>query len=185
MAPLEGAILSKHSFAALQPKPQLSLPLEGKVPSKARRMRCHSALSVSPALDSSPKGRAKAHTHGTESPSPTPVSINRTVGERFASRTRNTPNAFSLRACLQPKPHLSLPLEGKLPGEARQKKCRREHSPKWSFSYRCAAIHLQPRSTAEFGKMADYIVGQGLGPAVLMAPSPRGLSRRSRDWGSF
>ena len=63
------------------------LPLEGKVPSKARRMRCPSALSVSHSLDSSPKGRAKAHTHGTESPSPTPVSINRTVGEALWLRT--------------------------------------------------------------------------------------------------
>ena len=81
---LSGAPTFAFPLRACQPpKPHLSLPLEGKVPSEARRMRCPSALSVSPSLDSSPKGRAKAHTHRTENPSPTPASINHAVGEAF------------------------------------------------------------------------------------------------------
>ena len=42
------------------PHLRLSLPLEGKVASEARRMRCHSALSVSPVFDNTPKGSATA-----------------------------------------------------------------------------------------------------------------------------
>ena len=113
--------------------------------SEARRMRCHSAFSVSPALDRYPKGSATAHTQGTGNPSPTPFVPDYTVGE-----------AFRL-----PPLHLSLPLEGKVPSEARRMRChssaaRRELGHK----------HPHPRPLLCKGRWHGGAVTEGLFDAI-------------------